>query len=332
MRPGVNGGVAMLHHDLHSLRIFLLACELRSISKAAEQLNVALSAASRRVSLLEQEVGIALIVRRPHGIEPTAAGVTMMNYARDVLRLGEKLKGNLDEHRSGVRGYVRVCASSSVLVQQLARDLSQFAAENPEIKLDLEERPSLATMDAVVHKQADLGIIVRGFEAEGLSVVDYTGDRLAVAVPKSHPFAGREELSLSEILDEDMVALEAGTAVHHLLSMRAAELGRVMKVRVQVRSFEVMSLMIGQGLGVGILPERAVEPLAAALEIELIRLAEPWAKREYAICMLSLDDLEVPARRLIDFLTRQERATAQTPSLARRQKADRPRGSRSRER
>jgi DNA-binding transcriptional LysR family regulator len=289
------------------------------MSKAAERLNVALSAASRRVNLLEQEARVPLIVRRPHGIEPTAAGITMMNYARDVLRLGEKLKGNLDEHRSGVRGYVRVSASSSVLVQRLAKDLSHFASENPEIKLDLEERPSQATIDAVIHKQADIGIIVRGFEAEGLTVIDYAGDRLAVALPNGHPLARRKQLSFVDILDEDMVALEGGTAVHRLLSTRAAELGRMMKVRVQVRSFEVMSLLIGQGLGVGILPERAAEPLAAAMGIKLVTLGEPWAKREYAICMLSLDDLEVPGRRLIDFLTRQEPKDSQpseTPSTA----------------
>jgi DNA-binding transcriptional LysR family regulator len=297
----------MFRHDLQSLRIFLLACELRSMSKAAEQLNVALSAASRRVSLLEHEAGVALILRRPHGIEPTSAGITMMNYARDVLRLGQKLKGNLDEHRSGIRGYVRVSASSSVLVQRLAKDLSRFVEENPEIKLDLEERPSGATIDAVLHKQADIGIIVRGFEAEGLTVIDYAGDRLAVAVPKTHAFARRKQLSFADILDEDMVALEAGTAVHRLLSSRAAEIGRSLKVRVQVRSFEVMSLLIGQGLGIGILPERAIEPLAAAMGIKLINLVEPWARREYAICMLSLDDLDVPSRRLIDFLTKQER-------------------------
>ena len=277
------------------------------MSKAAERLNVALSAASRRVSLLEQETGLPLIVRRPHGIEPTDAGITMMNYARDVLRLSEKLKGNLEEHRSGIRGYVRVSASSSVLVQRLAKDLSRFAAENPEIKLDLEERPSQATIDAVIHKQADIGIIVRGFESGALTIIDYAGDRLAIALPKGHALARRKQLSFADILDEDMVALESGTAVHRLLATRAAESGRAMKVRVQVRSFEVMSLLIGQGLGVGILPERAVEPLAAAMGVKLVALDEPWARRQYAICMLSLDELDVPSRRLIDFLTRHER-------------------------
>lgn len=294
----------MLRHDLQTLRIFLLACELRSISRAAEQLNIALSAASRRLSLLEHEAGISLVVRRPHGIKPTAAGITMMHYARDVLRLGEKLQSNLNEHRSGVRGYVRVSASSSVLVQRLARDLSGFVSQNPEIKLDLAERPSTATIDAVLNKQADIGLIVRGFQAQGLTLIDYAGDRLAVAVAQSHRFARRQQLSFTELLDEDMVALESDTAIHRLLLARAAELGRSLNIRVQVRSFEVMSLMIGQNLGIGILPERAIEPLAAAMGIRLVNLAESWARREYSICMLSLDDLENPSRRLVDFLTR----------------------------
>jgi DNA-binding transcriptional LysR family regulator len=306
----------MLRHDLQTLRIFLLACELRSMSKAADHLNLAVSAASRRVSLLEHEAKVPLIMRRPHGIEPTAAGITMMRYARDVLRLGEKLQGNLDEHRSGIRGYVRVSASSSVLVQRLARDLSRFVNENPEIKLDLEERPSIATIDAVLHKQADIGIIVRGVRAEGVTLIDYAGDRLAVAAPKAHPLARRQQLSFAEILDEDMVALESGTAVHGLLSARAAELGRSLKVRVQVRSFEVMCLMIGQNLGIGILPERAIEPLAAAMGVKLVNLAESWARREYSICMLSLDDLELPTRRLVEFLTRRDGKKIDVPVAA----------------
>jgi DNA-binding transcriptional LysR family regulator len=313
----------MLYHDLQSLRIFLAACEMRSMSKAAERLNLALSAASRRLSLLEQEVGTPLIVRRPHGIEPTAAGITMMNYARDVLQLGDKLKVSLDEHRSGIRGYVRVCASSSVLVQRLARDLSIFVRENPQIKLDLEERPSESTISAVLNKQADIGVIVGDSPIDGLKVVDYSGDRLAVALPKDHRLSRRNALRFADILDEDLVALESGTATHRLLSSRANAAGRPMKVRVQVRSFEVMCLLINQGLGIGILPELAARPLSQALNIRLVKLAEPWARRDYAICVRAFENLEAPTSRLVDFLTTS--AAEDLPALAESAAEKRPR-------
>jgi DNA-binding transcriptional LysR family regulator len=276
---------------------------MRSMSKAAERLNVALSAASRRLSLLEQEVGAPLIVRRPHGIEPTAAGITMMNYARDVLRLGDKLKVSIEEHRSGIRGYVRVCASSSVLVQRLARDLSHFVRENPQIKLDLEERPSESTISAVLNKQADIGVIVGDGPVDGLKITAYSGDRLAVALPKDHRLSRRNALHFADLLNEDLVALESGTATYRLLSSRANATGRPMKVRVQVRSFEVMCLLINQGLGIGVLPELAARPLSQALGLRLVKLAEPWARRDYSICVRAFENLEAPTGRLADFLT-----------------------------
>ncbi len=62
--------------------------------------------------------------------------------------------------------------------------------------------------------------------------------------------------------------------------------------------------MIGQGLGIGILPERGAQPLVNAMGLKLVKLAEPWARREYAMCMLSFDDLDPPCRRLIEFLTK----------------------------
>ena len=82
---------------------------MRSLSKAAETLNIALSAASRRSRRLEEEAGARLIARRRHGVS-----------------LGNKLQVNLNEHRSGIPNNVRISASSSVRVQRLARDLSHL--------------------------------------------------------------------------------------------------------------------------------------------------------------------------------------------------------------
>src|SRR3569623_1240553 len=293
----------MIRHDLQTLRIFLAACELRSISKAAESLIFAVSAASRRLSLLEQEAKVPLGVLRSHGIEPTAAGITMMNYARDVLRLGDKVRASLDEHRLGVRGYVRVSASRSALVQYLSRDLSAFAQANPEIKLDLQERSTNATIAAVLNKQSDIGIIVRGPNTDaGLEVINYASDRLVVALPSEHPLARRRALQFADLVDEDAVSLESDTATYRLTSAKANELGRPMRVRGEVRSFEVMCTLVGQGLGYGVLPEPAARLLAKSMAIAVVRLSDSWAERRHAICIRAREDIALPASRLVEFL------------------------------
>ena len=125
---------SMLHHDMTSLRLFVAICEMRSLTRAAESVNLALSAASRRLRLIEEEVGAPLVRRLPHGFEPTIAGFTMLRYAQTVLHLGDQLTANIADHRAGVRGRVRVFASSSALVQRLAADLAAFAHEHPDIR------------------------------------------------------------------------------------------------------------------------------------------------------------------------------------------------------
>ncbi len=292
----------MLHHDLQSLRLFVALCELRSLSRAAERVNIAVSAASRRLRLLEEEVGAVLVKRLPHGVEPTHAGITTLRYAQGVLRLADQLVASMGEHASGVRGRVRVFASSSALVQRLAQDLACFMRDNPQIKVDLEERPTAETMEALARGQADLGVIVRGLPTPGLVTVPYAQDRLALAVFPQHRLFASEAVRFADILGEEFVALDAGTAVHRLLVEKAREQGAVLRLRVQVRSFEVMCQMVGQGLGIGILPEAALRPLAEALGLRLIRLDEPWARREIDICVPALEMLDAPTARLLTAL------------------------------
>jgi DNA-binding transcriptional LysR family regulator len=61
--------------------------------------------------------------------------------------------------------------------------------------------------------------------------------------------------------------------------------------------------MIGQGLGIGVLPEHAAQPLAAGFGLTLVPLVEPWARRQYAICFQADEEPDPPSRRLIDHLT-----------------------------
>ncbi len=158
----------MLRHDMTSLRLFVAVCEFRSLSRAAESLNLALSAASRRLKLMEDEVGAPLVKRLPHGFEPTAAGFSVFRYAQMVLHLGDQLSASIADLQSGVRGRVRVFASSSALVQRLAADLAAFAKEHPDIRIDL-EAPTADTLEALGTKSADIGVIVRGVPLPGLT-------------------------------------------------------------------------------------------------------------------------------------------------------------------
>jgi DNA-binding transcriptional LysR family regulator len=266
-------------HDIKTLRLLVACCELQSVSKAASQLNMATSAASRRIRMLETSVRMPLLRRRPHGVEPTAAGMAVLHYARDVLHLTHQMESVVAEHRSGLRGYVRMSSSSSVLMGRLASDLSVVAKQEPEIKVDLEERPTVDTLDLLLTKRVDIGAIVQGIAASEVESFPYGGDTLCVAVHAGHPLANRARVKFADIVLYDLITLDHSTALRRLLADQARMLGVYLNVGVQVTSFQVMGLMASKGMGIGILPESTVSAMADSWSLRLVDLDEPWARR-----------------------------------------------------
>jgi DNA-binding transcriptional LysR family regulator len=299
------GVSAIYRNDFRTLQLFTAACELSSISRAAERLGMASSAASRRIQLLEHDAGTPLLERRPHGVLPTAAGQTFLRFARDILHLLDRADHLLTEHEAGTRGYVRVASSSSVLLARLASDLSKFAEKHPDIEIDLEERGTEGTLEMVRNKEADIGLFVGVTEAHSLVTFPFGGDRLILAVPLTHSLAKHDRIRFQEFVGEDLVTLGHGTAVRKVLLEQARLLGVTLRVRVQVNSFEVMALMASKGLGVGILPEAALKPLVNSYDLKIIEIDEPWACRNFLLCVRSVPDLEPPAQRLMTFLLNQ---------------------------
>ena len=289
-------------HDIKTLRLFVACCELQSLSKAAADLHMAPSAASRRIRLLEESAKVPLLARRPHGVEPTAAGLTVLHYARDVLHLTYQTAGLVTEHLSGLRGYVRISAAAAVMLGKLASDLAAFAKQHPEIKVDLEQRATPGALDSLINKRVDICAVVAGVHTGDLETFAYGGDRLCVAVHQGHPLAERSRVKFADIAAYDLITFDSGTALRRLLANQAQLLGTHLKVRMQLTSFDVMGLMASKGLGIGILPETAAGPPAAAWALRLLKLDEPWAERRFELCVRSAQALDPAASRLLSFL------------------------------
>ena len=99
------------------------------------------------------------------------------------------------------------------------------------------------------------------------------------------------------------------SAVTQFLPYQLSTFGRVLKNRVQVRSFDAICQMVAAGMGVALLPDAAVEPLLRDLKLRRIALDEPWATRSLLIGVRDLDGLQRHARRFLDHLVRGDRAS-----------------------
>ncbi len=305
--------------DLTSLQLFVAVCELGSIGKAAEREFIAASAVSKRLSDLEATLDTPLLYRHTRGVDLTPAGESLLHHARSVLFSLDRMQGELSEYADGVRGHVRVHASISATVQFLPEDLGAFIQRHGGVKIDLEEHLSSEVVRAVHEGTADLGLCnATAADTAGgpvLQTLPYRRDHLALIVPRGHPLAGRRQLPFAESLDFDHVGLHSNSSIHVAMRSAAAATGRTIKLRIQVTGLDAMCRMIHNGLGIGVMPQRAFELMHDGRALACVPLTDAWAERE--ICMVARDfsTLPVTARLLVEHLAAHA-DTASAPQAA----------------
>ncbi len=153
--------------DFVTLRLFVAIAETRRLTRAAEREHLALAAVSKRVSDLEGQLDVSLLYRQPKGVELTPAGHALLHHARNLLDNLQQLDADLSEFSQGVKGHVRIHANTSAVIEFLPEDLSAFARQHPEVKIDLEERVSSDTLRALREGLTDIGILRRAHAGRG---------------------------------------------------------------------------------------------------------------------------------------------------------------------
>jgi DNA-binding transcriptional LysR family regulator len=293
--------------DLTTLRLFVAVCEARSIVKAGEQANMVGSAISKRLAQLADTVGTQLLVRKHRGMEPTAAGQTLLEHARGMLASTELIARDMAAYASGTRGQVRLLATASVMAESLADDVAAFLQlpEHQDIQIDIEERLSTEVVRGILGGSASLGLCWVGRHAadlRGLQSRPYRSDHLSIVVHPAHPLAELRSVRFEQTLDFEHVSLPVTSAVQVMLQRAAAGMGRSVKYRVIVANFESALRVVRANLAISVVPQEVALPYALANNLRLITLDEPWAERHFAISFKDEQGLSLAARLLLAHL------------------------------
>ncbi len=204
-----------MHFDLTDLRLFLHVAEAGSITAGAVRSGLALASASARVRGMEEQAGVALLERDRRGVRPTPAGRVLLHHARAVMGQVEQMRGELGEYAHGLKGHVRLLANTAAVAEYLPEVLAAFLATNPNVDVDLDERPSIEVARAVAEGLADVGVAADHADLTGPESYPFRTDRLVLAMPAGHALASRGRIAFAEALGSDFVGLsgDSGSTV-----------------------------------------------------------------------------------------------------------------------
>jgi molybdate transport repressor ModE-like protein len=291
-----------LRFDIPDLSLFRHVVEAGSITQGAARANLALAAASTRIRNMEDAIGAPLLIRNRQGVTPTQAGRTLIQHARTILAQAERLREDLGAYSGGFFSQVRILSNTNALTEFLPDVLSPFLAAHPHVSVDLEERLSDEIVGLIGEGVGDIGIVAGTVDTSRLVTFPFRSDRFVLVVSRDHPLARREKAAFADVLDYDFVGLDRASALQRFLADKASRIGRPLKLRVQLRSFDGVCRLVERNAGIGIVPETTVRWAARSMAIKAVDLIDTWAVRDLTICVRDVAALSPFARQLVEHM------------------------------
>ncbi|MGN6242543.1 MAG: LysR family transcriptional regulator [Motilibacteraceae bacterium] len=245
--------------DLTSLRLLVAVAESGSLGRAAARLAMTQPAASQRMRNLERRLGLTLLTRTTSGSTLTAAGASVVDWARPVLDAVEVLARSVEALHDGRDQRLRVAASLTVADHLVPGWLVAYHRERPGSAVALQVVNSDGVAELVRDGAVDLGFVEGVGAPRGLRSAVVGEDSLVVVVAPAHRWAGRQDpLPAAELAAEPLVLREQGSGTREALErvLRARGLGP--RSALELGSTTAIRAAVVAGEGPAVLSELAV--------------------------------------------------------------------------
>jgi DNA-binding transcriptional LysR family regulator len=271
--------------ELRRLRYFLAVAEERNFTRAAERLHIAQPALSRQVRELERELGVELLSRTTHKVEPTEAGRMLLERGPALLESADSLWRGVRAFADGRLGTISLGYGMSAGYDTAPQLLLEMSEEAPGIEVSARVMVFADIVDGVAAGTLDVGLVRCAPPQQELVLTLLRLERQGVIVSRDHPLAQGGATSFDPA-DLDGVKLLLHARTHnpghydHVMEI-CAQAGAKPTVLVRGLDFDASYTPVASGAAVTIVGESGrvglpaglvwlpLEP-ASAVEIQLV--------------------------------------------------------------
>jgi DNA-binding transcriptional LysR family regulator len=255
---------------LEQLKVFVAVAERQHVTRAAEALNLAQSAASAAIAALEAEHQTKLFNRVGRGIELTEAGTLFLAEARAVLARAEVAQLVLSELGELKRGTLTVQASQTIASYWLPRHLVAFRRAHPGIDIRLRVGNTAQVAAAVRDGVAEIGFVEGAVDDALLTVDQVARDSLVVVVAPDHEWSNVDHLRPEALTETEWVLREPGSGTRSEFEAAVRNFGlspATLKIALELPSNEAVRAAVEAGMGATAI---SASVAAASLEAGLL--------------------------------------------------------------
>lgn len=240
--------------ELRHLRYFVVVAEELNFRRAAERVHIDQTPLSRTIRDLEDRLGLQLFVRAPRNLHLTPAGLRLLKETRKVFIRIERAYRAVRETDSRFRAPLRIGVADGIAQPKLSECVLAWRSLAPDIPLEFTEMRAVELLAALRREEVDAGFSFGVPHDDSIAQETAWDYPLVALLSPNHELAGRDVLSISELLAFPMIACDLDRLPGLRQQMDAVRRQHVPKpiIAGEARTLAGYVTRVAAGLGVGV--------------------------------------------------------------------------------
>jgi DNA-binding transcriptional LysR family regulator len=243
------------------LKVFRVAAEELSFTRAAEKLFLTQPAVTMQVKNLEDELHLRLFDRTGQRLALTPAGQVLQEYTGRIAELCEEAEQALAAMRGETVGRLALAASTTIAQYLLPALAGAFIRERPGVELDIMSANTAGAVAALVEGRVPLALIEGPPGRTDVKTEPFREDRLPLIAPPGHEWAESGAIDAQKLATAPLILRERGSGTREVVERALRKAGldfKKLRVVMELDSTEAVKSAVRAGLGVGFVSEWAL--------------------------------------------------------------------------
>jgi len=246
--------------DLDGIKAFKTVADTQSFSKAANLLHLTQPAVSKRIALLESQMGVRLFDRIGRTVTLTEAGRTLEPRARSILLDIEDTQRVISNLAGNITGSLSLATSHHIGLWHLPEILREYSQRYPNVTLDLNFMDSEVAHEQIIQGNLELGIITLAPTVhERLKATPIWRDELVFVCSHDHELVKNEKVYIEQLPDFPAILPDMTTFTGRIVKKLFQEYGLTLNVSMSTNYLETIKMLVSVGLGWSVLPISMLE-------------------------------------------------------------------------
>ena len=290
--------------NLNQLKLFYLAVKRKSLSAAAQELNITQPAVTKGIQRIQECYEVQLVHRTGRELALTRAGQALYKIAQRIFELEKLAEECLFEHQQYKSKHLRIHASESFGAYYLQSIINQFNRTNPEIHVTVDILSNRQVVESTISLQNDLGFISSFVRNKKLTIREALRDELVIIVPTDHPFADRDRLDPGDLEGQVMIMHEDGSVLQDVVKTFMTENDISLSMPITLSNNEAIIRAVEGKTGIAIMSRGVVSKELQAGRLAAIPVSDPPITRTFYLIHHKDKFLAKPLQDLIDMVDR----------------------------